>query len=80
MKGGEDIMPTIARNGVKLAFEDRGAGKPAFVFVHGTACDRSFLAPQAEHFARQHRVVSVDLRTWRERQTLGAIPDRGLCR
>jgi pimeloyl-ACP methyl ester carboxylesterase len=24
-------------------------------------CDRSFFAPQAEHFARQHRVVSVDL-------------------
>ena len=55
-------MPTIAHNGTKLAFEDRGAGRPAFVFVHGTSCDRSFFAPQAEHFARQHRVVSVDLR------------------
>jgi len=55
-------MPTIAHNGTRLAFEDRGAGRPAFVFVHGTSCDRSFLAPQAEHFARQHRVVSVDLR------------------
>jgi pimeloyl-ACP methyl ester carboxylesterase len=55
-------MATIVRNGIKLAFDDRGAGKPAFVFIHGTACDRSFLAPQAEHFARQHRVVSVDLR------------------
>jgi pimeloyl-ACP methyl ester carboxylesterase len=55
-------MTTIVRHGIKLAFEDHGAGKPAFVFVHGTACDRSFFAPQAEHFARQHRVVSVDLR------------------
>jgi pimeloyl-ACP methyl ester carboxylesterase len=55
-------MTTIVRDGIKLAFEDHGAGKPAFVFVHGTACDRSFFAPQAEHFARQHRVVSVDLR------------------
>jgi pimeloyl-ACP methyl ester carboxylesterase len=50
-------MATIMRNGVNLAFEDRGAGKPAFVFVHGWTCDRSFFAPQAEHFARRHRVV-----------------------
>ena len=33
-------MATIMRNSVKLAFEDRGAGKPAFVFVHGWTCDR----------------------------------------
>jgi pimeloyl-ACP methyl ester carboxylesterase len=55
-------MPTIVHQGIKLAFEDRGAGKPAFVFVHGWACDRSFFAPQADHFVRRHRVVSVDLR------------------
>ncbi len=55
-------MATIVHNGTKLAFEDRGAGKPAFVFVHGWACDRSFFAPQADHFVRRHRVVSVDLR------------------
>jgi pimeloyl-ACP methyl ester carboxylesterase len=55
-------MTMIERNGVRLAFEDRGAGKPAFVFVHGWTCDRSFFAPQADHFARRHRVVSVDLR------------------
>jgi pimeloyl-ACP methyl ester carboxylesterase len=55
-------MPTIVHQGTKLAFEDRGAGKPAFVFVHGWTCDRSFFAPQAEHFAQRHRVVSLDLR------------------
>ena len=55
-------MPTIVHQGIKLAFEDRGAGKPAFMFAHGWTCDRSFFAPQAEHFARRHRVVSVDLR------------------
>ena len=55
-------MPTIVRDGIKLVFEDRGAGKPAFVFVHGTSCNRAFFAPQAEHFARRHRVVSLDLR------------------
>ena len=50
------------RNSIKLAFEDRGAGKPAFVFVHGWTCDRSFFAPQAEHFVRRPRVVSLNLR------------------
>jgi pimeloyl-ACP methyl ester carboxylesterase len=33
-----------------------------FVFVHGWACNRTFFTPQAEYFARRHRVVSVDLR------------------
>jgi pimeloyl-ACP methyl ester carboxylesterase len=55
-------MATIVHNGITLAYEDRGAGKPAFVFVHGWTCNRSFFAPQAAHFARQHRVVSIDLR------------------
>jgi pimeloyl-ACP methyl ester carboxylesterase len=55
-------MTTIVRDGITLAFEDHGAGRPAFVFVHGWACDRSFFAPQREHFAPRHRVVSVDLR------------------
>jgi pimeloyl-ACP methyl ester carboxylesterase len=55
-------MPTIVHQGVKLAYEDRGAGKPAFVFIHGWTCDRSFFAPQATYFAQRHRVVSLDLR------------------
>jgi pimeloyl-ACP methyl ester carboxylesterase len=55
-------MATIVHNGITLAYEDRGAGKPTFVFVHGWTCKRSFFAPQAAHFARQHRVVSIDLR------------------
>ena len=28
--------------------------------LHGFACNRTFLAPQMEHFAARHRVVSVD--------------------
>jgi pimeloyl-ACP methyl ester carboxylesterase len=55
-------MATIVHKGTTLAYEDRGAGKPAFVFVHGWTCNRTFFAPQAEHFVRQHRVVSIDLR------------------
>jgi pimeloyl-ACP methyl ester carboxylesterase len=55
-------MATIVHKGTKLAYVDQGAGKPAFVFVHGWTGNRSFFAPQAAHFARRHRVVSVDLR------------------
>src|SRR5919109_4624293 len=59
---GEASMATIVHQGITLAYEDRGAGKPAFVFVHGWTCNHTFFAPQAAHFARRHRVVSVDLR------------------
>jgi pimeloyl-ACP methyl ester carboxylesterase len=55
-------MATITRDGIKLAYEERGTGTPAFVLIHGWTCDRSYFAPQAEHFGKRHRVVSVDLR------------------
>src|SRR6266571_2241733 len=55
-------MPTMTHKDTKLAYEVRGNGKPGFVFVHGWTCDRSFFAAQAKHFARRHRVVSLDLR------------------
>ena len=47
-------------DGSRMAFEQAGAGGPALVFLHGFACNRTFLAPQMEHFAAGHRVVSVD--------------------
>lgn len=56
------MTKTMIRNGIKLAYEDRGAGKPAFAFIHGWTCDRSFFAPQVEYFARRHRVICMDLR------------------
>jgi pimeloyl-ACP methyl ester carboxylesterase len=55
-------MPTITQKGVKLAYDSRGKGRPAFLFIHGWTCDRSFFAAQTKHFARRHRVVSLDLR------------------
>ena len=55
-------MATITHKGIKLVYDSRGKGRPAFVFIHGWTCDRSFFAPQAKHFGRRHRVVSLDLR------------------
>ena len=54
-------MSFKTRDGVKLAFEETGHGTPV-VLIHGWTCDRSYFAPQRDHFARAHRVVSVDLR------------------
>jgi pimeloyl-ACP methyl ester carboxylesterase len=52
----------ISREGVKLAYDTAGSGEPAIVFVHGWACDRTYFAPQFEHFGLRHPVITVDLR------------------
>lgn len=38
------------------------SGRPDLVLVHGWCCDRSVMAPLAEHFSRGHRVAVLDLR------------------
>lgn len=55
-------MPFAMRPGLRLHYEEAGAGDPPLVFVHGWCCDRSAFAPQLEHFRRKHRVVAPDLR------------------
>jgi pimeloyl-ACP methyl ester carboxylesterase len=52
----------MERDGIRLAFEEAGSGEPPLLLVHGWACDHTCLAPQFEHFARRHRVLTVDLR------------------
>ena len=56
------MMQSLVRDGVRLAYDQRGEGEPGMVFVHGWCCDHSFFQPQVEHFARRHRVVTVDRR------------------
>jgi pimeloyl-ACP methyl ester carboxylesterase len=55
-------MQEITRDGVRLCYEEAGAGAPPFLFVHGWCCDHTYFAPQFEHFGRDHRAVAVDLR------------------
>ena len=52
----------LIRDGVRLVYEVAGSGEPAMVLVHGWTSDRSYFAPQVEHFSRSHRCVFVDLR------------------
>jgi pimeloyl-ACP methyl ester carboxylesterase len=47
---------------VRLAYDTAGTGAPAMIFVHGWCCDRSYFAPQFEHFATSHNVATMDLR------------------
>ena len=55
-------MADLERDGVVLAYEERGTGAPPIVLVHGILCDRRYLAPQLEHFSQRHRTVAIDLR------------------
>jgi len=55
-------MPHLTRDGVRLYYEEQGAGDPPMVFIHGWCCDRTYLGPQAAHFSAAHRCVSIDLR------------------
>jgi pimeloyl-ACP methyl ester carboxylesterase len=48
-------------DGIRIAYEVRGEGSLALVFVHGWSCNRSFWAGQMEPFSRQFKVVAVDL-------------------
>lgn len=52
----------LERDGVRLAYEETGAGEPAMVFVHGWTCDRSHFDAQVAQYAGGHRCLSVDLR------------------
>ena len=71
----------LIRDGTALAYEDAGHGEPAVVLVHGVACNRAFMAPQAQFLKATHRVVAIDLRGHgdsdapRQRYTIGALAD-----
>jgi pimeloyl-ACP methyl ester esterase len=53
-------MPTLEPDSARLAYHDRGAGRPV-VLVHGWALSSAAFEPLAADLARDHRVVTVDL-------------------
>ncbi len=48
-------------SGVPVAYEVRGEGPIALVFVHGWSCDRSYWSAQLGPFSRQYKTVAIDL-------------------
>ena len=58
----DEAMPrSEALSGGSMAWEEAGSGDPPIVLLHGWCCDRTYLAPQQESFAADHRVIAVDL-------------------
>jgi pimeloyl-ACP methyl ester carboxylesterase len=51
----------ISADGISIAYEVRGEGEPALVFIHGWCCDRSYWEEQLPHFAEKYKVVAIDL-------------------
>lgn len=51
----------IHASGRKIAYDIAGTTGRPMVFVHGRSSRRSYFTDQMEHFARNHRVVTVDL-------------------
>ena len=64
-KGARDgADAATSGDGIRIAYEAHGRGTPgtpALVFVHGWSCDRTYWKGQLQPFARQFRVVAVDL-------------------
>ena len=62
MTAGAIVTQFVPERDITLAYDVAGTGGPPMIFVHGWCCDRSYLAPQARHFAAGHTVVTLDLR------------------
>jgi pimeloyl-ACP methyl ester carboxylesterase len=58
---GQGATATAEARTAGLAFDSAGEGDPPMLFLHGWCGDRSFFAPQFDHFSTSRRVVSVDL-------------------
>jgi len=69
----------ISADGISIAYEVRGEGKPALVFIHGWCCDRTYWETQLHHFEEKYKVVTIDLAGHgesgleREKWTMGAF-------
>jgi pimeloyl-ACP methyl ester carboxylesterase len=50
-----------AADGVPINYSVQGKGEPALVFIHCWSCDRRLWDNQVPVFAKDHRVVTIDL-------------------
>ncbi|NCC50578.1 MAG: alpha/beta hydrolase [Spartobacteria bacterium] len=52
---------TLSRDGTPISYDVRGSGEPTLVFVHGWSCDARYWQEQLPVFAKDHRVIAIDL-------------------
>jgi hypothetical protein len=67
-------MPTIVRNGTKLAFEGRGAGKPIFVFIRGRTLAKPKTAQPWSPTSQRERLIKIGAKVVSHRRH-GPVPD-----
>jgi pimeloyl-ACP methyl ester carboxylesterase len=58
---GKQTLFVISPDNIRIAYEVHGDGTPALVFVHGWSCDRTYWNGQVEAFAKQFKVITIDL-------------------
>ncbi len=57
----EDKHQVLSADNIAISYDIQGTGKPALVFVHGWCCDKSYWKYQVPHFAKRHKVITIDL-------------------
>ena len=50
-----------SKDGVEIAYEVKGYGEPALVFVHGWCWDKSIWENQVKVFSAKYKVITIDL-------------------
>jgi pimeloyl-ACP methyl ester carboxylesterase len=61
VQSGAKAEVVSAKDGVPIHYSVQGEGEPALVFVHCWSCDRHLWDNQVPVFAKNHRVVTLDL-------------------
>jgi pimeloyl-ACP methyl ester carboxylesterase len=57
----DEISTVSSADGSVISYGVKGEGEVTIVFVHCWTCNHGFWKPQVEHFAKNHRVVWLDL-------------------
>ncbi|MBN1795248.1 MAG: alpha/beta hydrolase [Sedimentisphaerales bacterium] len=57
----KETSQATSTDGITISYNVCGKGEPVLVFVHGWSCDKSFWKYQVPHFAKNHKVVTIDL-------------------
>jgi len=58
---GQQIQKAKSLDGNEIAFTVQGKGELALIFVHGWACNKSYWKNQTKEFAKNYKVVALDL-------------------
>jgi len=68
-----------SKDGTQISYEVYGTGEPTLVFVHGWSCDARYWQKQIPEFAKNHKIILIDLAghghsgTTREEYTMKAF-------